>query len=45
LLWPIKDTRGLMPGTRDYVSVHTTGPVMGGAHSVGLVRTELVLWE
>jgi hypothetical protein len=45
LLWPIKDRRGLMPGTRDYVSVHTTGPIMGGAHSVELVRTEPVLWE
>jgi hypothetical protein len=34
-----------MPRTRDYVSVHTTGPVMGGARSVELVQTELVLWE
>jgi hypothetical protein len=32
-----------MPGTQDYVSVHTTGPVMGEAHSIELVRTELVL--
>jgi hypothetical protein len=36
---------GLMPRTWDYVSVHTTGPDMGGAYSVELVRTEPVLWE
>jgi hypothetical protein len=30
LLWPIKDCRGLMPRTRDYISVHTTGPVWAG---------------
>jgi hypothetical protein len=45
LLWPIKDCRWLMSGTRDYVRVRTTGPIMGGACSVELVRTEPVLWE
>jgi hypothetical protein len=45
LLWPIKDRRGLMPETWDYVSVHTIGPDMGGACSVELVQTEPVLWE